>query len=87
MTPKGEVMAYIIKGLIVLAVVAFVLAVLGTGWGLVPRAGVSPEGYSRACSNLALIAIADGTRLGGCRDKVYRNGDFRCPPRFAHFPQ
>ena len=42
--------------LAVLSVVAFILAVTASlthWWPL----GVTPEGYSRACNNLALIAI------------------------------
>ena len=43
--------------LIALSVLGFVLAVVGA---LLGRSiiGVSPEGFSRACSNLALITIA-----------------------------
>ena len=50
-------MAKIIMGLIVLAGVGFILAIIGT---LLQTAilEVSPEAYSRACGNLALIAIA-----------------------------
>lgn len=44
------------KLLIVLAALAFVLAVLGS-FGINPI-GVEAEGYSRACTNLALLAIA-----------------------------
>lgn len=44
------------KLLIVAAAVAFVLAVLGAfGFNIFD---VAAEGYSRACSNLALLAIA-----------------------------
>ena len=45
------------KGLTVLAGLAFLLAAIAalfTG----PIMGIPPEGLSRACSNLALIAIA-----------------------------
>lgn len=43
--------------LIILSAVGFVLAVAGS-LAHVQILGVSAEGYSRACSNLALIAIA-----------------------------
>ena len=46
-----------VKALIVLAGLGFVLAVIGAviqG----PILGVTPEGFSRGCTNLALIAIA-----------------------------
>ena len=50
-------MANILKGLISLAALGFVFAVVGTlTGGLI--LGVGPESFSRACSNLALIAIA-----------------------------
>ncbi len=49
-------MENITKGLIGLAALAFLLAVISslTNQSLI----VSPEGFSRACNNLALIAIA-----------------------------
>ena len=50
-------MANILKGLISLAALGFVLAVVGTLAGSTVL-GVDPESFSRACSNLALIAIA-----------------------------
>jgi hypothetical protein len=43
--------------LIILSVVGFVGAVAGALTGRL-FLGVQPEGYSRACTNLALIAIA-----------------------------
>ncbi len=50
-------MANLAKALVALAVLAFLLAVVGNLFtGRV--AGVTPEGWSRACSNLSLIAIA-----------------------------
>ena len=49
-------MPNIIKSLIGLSVLAFVIAVLGSVFGF-DLLGVDPEGYSRACSNIALIAI------------------------------
>ncbi len=45
------------KALTVLAALAFVLAAITVFTG--PTIGnVQPEGYSRACTNLALLAIA-----------------------------
>ena len=50
-------MEHILKGLIGLAALAFVLAVICslTQYFIL---GISPEAYSRASSNLALLAIA-----------------------------
>ncbi len=45
------------KALIVLSGIAFLLAVV-TSLFTGPIMGVHPEGFSRACSNLALLAIA-----------------------------
>ncbi|MFC1840328.1 hypothetical protein ACFL1N_12155 [Thermodesulfobacteriota bacterium] len=42
--------------LICLSALGFVLAVISNFTGQI--AGVSPEGFSRGCTNLALIAIA-----------------------------
>jgi hypothetical protein len=50
-------MPNIIKSLIGLSVLAFVIAVLGSVFRF-DLLGVDPEGYSRACSNIALVAIA-----------------------------
>ena len=50
-------MSNIMIGLVILSGVAFVLAVIGTLFN-VNFLSVIPEGFSRACSNLALIAIA-----------------------------
>ena len=47
------------KGLIMLAALAFALAVAGKVMNA-PLLGIEPEAYSRACSNLALLAIALG---------------------------
>jgi hypothetical protein len=44
------------KMLVGLAALAFVLAIVTTFTGRLMQ--VHPEGFSRACSNLALIAIA-----------------------------
>ena len=46
------------KLLVGLSALAFVLAVIGALFGPATILGVAPEGFSRACSNLALIAIA-----------------------------
>ena len=50
-------MENILKGLIGLSALAFVLAVVSsvTSYFILD---VSPEAYSRACNNLALLAIA-----------------------------
>ena len=50
-------MLNIIKGLIGLSILAFVIAVLRSVFNF-DLLGVDPEGYSRACNNIALIAIA-----------------------------
>jgi hypothetical protein len=50
-------MPNITNGLITLSVLAFLLAVVGSVF-LGSIMGIGPEGFSRACSNLALIAIA-----------------------------
>ncbi len=44
------------KLLIALAALAFLLAVVTALLGM-PIVGIVPEGFSRACTNLALIAI------------------------------
>lgn len=49
-------MTTLVKTLIALAAVAFVLAVLTHFVG--PVIGTQAEAFSRACSNLALLAIA-----------------------------
>ena len=59
----------LIKGLIGIAALAFVIAVLGAVLRF-DLLGVGPEGYSRACSNLVLIAIA--LSLGFNRSKGMR---------------
>ena len=50
-------MQNVLKGLIGLAALAFVLAVLGSLFD-VSLLGTPPEAYSRASTNLALLAIA-----------------------------
>ena len=50
-------MSRVLTTLIALSVLGFIVAVLGAIFGL-EIFGVDPEGYSRACTNLALIAIA-----------------------------
>ena len=49
-------MTNLVKALIALAALAFVLAVLGNFTG--PIANTAPEGFSRASTNLSLLAIA-----------------------------
>ncbi len=44
-------------GLVGLSGLAFVLAV-GSALLAIPIGGIAPEGFSRACTNLAVIAIA-----------------------------
>lgn len=56
------------KLLITAAAAAFVLAVVGSYAGGI--VGVSPEGFSRACNNLALIAIALSVATGGSGSKT-----------------
>jgi hypothetical protein len=51
------------KALTSLAVLAFILAVVAT-WGH-PLLGIEGEGYSRACTNLAVLAIAILMSFGG----------------------
>lgn len=51
-------MRNVILALILLAALGFVLAVVLALSGRGDLMGVSVEGYSRACSNLALLAIA-----------------------------
>ena len=55
----------LIKSLIGLSAVAFLLAVAGTVFGLGTILGTQPEGFSRACSNLTLLAIAMSVSLKG----------------------
>jgi cytochrome c biogenesis factor len=50
-------MSNILKGIVALAVLAFILAVIGAFFNF-SIIRVSPEAFSRACNNLALIAIA-----------------------------
>ena len=50
-------MSKLIIGLVILSGLAFVLAVIGTLFN-VNVLSVIPEAFSRACNNLALIAIA-----------------------------
>ena len=50
-------MSKIMIGLIILAGLAFVFAVLGALFSF-NILGIQAEGFSRACSNLALLAIA-----------------------------
>ena len=50
-------MSGIAKTFVVLSLVAFIVAVLG-GFYVGSILGVGAEAYSRACTNLALMAIA-----------------------------
>jgi hypothetical protein len=50
-------MSKLLMGLIILSVIGLVLAAAGSFLGL-NVIGVSPEAFSRASNNLALIAIA-----------------------------
>ncbi len=52
-----RIMSKIIMGLIILAGIGFVMAVIGALFNF-SIIRVSPEAFSRACNNLALIAIA-----------------------------
>jgi len=54
---RGFAVRNLVWVLIILSVVGFVGAVAGALTGRL-FLGVQPEGYSRACTNLALIAIA-----------------------------
>jgi hypothetical protein len=50
-------MSNIMKGLVILSALGFVLAVAGS-LIQINILGIPPEAFSRACSNLALVAIA-----------------------------
>jgi hypothetical protein len=50
-------MQNVLVGLVGLSGLAFLLAVAGAGLATT-IAGITAEGFSRACTNLALIAIA-----------------------------
>ena len=50
-------MSHLLKALVALSVIAFFIAVLGSIFNF-DFLGVDPEGYSRACNNIILIAIA-----------------------------
>jgi len=54
--------------LIILSAAGFLLAVIGT-LSVGPIMRVSPEGFSRGCSNLALISIALSLWFGGNKSK------------------
>ncbi len=50
-------MSGIAKLFVLLALIAFVLAIIGSFWtGAI--LGIGAEAYSRACTNLALMALA-----------------------------
>jgi len=50
-------MSYILKSLITASVIAFLIAALGSVFQF-DFLGVAPRGYSSACTNIILIAIA-----------------------------
>jgi hypothetical protein len=50
-------MSYFLKALIALSIIVFFIAVFGSIFRF-DFLGVGPEGYSRACNNIILIAIA-----------------------------
>ena len=50
-------MSYILKVLVGLSIIAFFIAVFGSVFRF-DFLGTDPEGYSRACNNIILIAIA-----------------------------
>jgi hypothetical protein len=54
-----------IKGMLGLAGLAFLLAVIGSALFSGPILGIYPEAFSRACNNLALLAIASWLCLNG----------------------
>jgi hypothetical protein len=62
----------VIKAMIGAAGVAFLLAVIGSGILSGDILGTSPEAFSRACNNLALLAIASWLCLNG---KTHASGD------------
>ena len=64
-------MSNMMIGLIIFSGVAFVLAVIGALFNF-NILSVSPEGFSRACSNLALIAIALAVciKKKGCEPEI-----------------
>jgi hypothetical protein len=56
-------MEIMIRGLIGLSALAFVLAVASVLVFSGNILGIHPEGFSRACNNLALLAIASSVAL------------------------
>jgi hypothetical protein len=54
---KADRMAGAPKGLLILAVITFIIAIVGTFTGDLIN-NIPPEGFSRASTNLALLAIA-----------------------------
>ena len=50
-------MSGIAKLFVLLALIAFVLAIVGSFW-MGTILGIGAEAYSRACTNLALMALA-----------------------------
>lgn len=54
---RGKVVQIVINGLIGLAIIAFLLAVITVLYQGLIIMGLQAESFSRACTNLALIAI------------------------------
>lgn len=65
-------MQIVIKGMVGAAGVAFLFAVIGSGVLSGDVFGIASEAFSRACSNLALLAIASSLCLNG---KANASGD------------
>ena len=65
-------MQIVIKGMVGAAGLAFLLALIGSAIFSGDILGTAPEAFSRACSNLALLAIASSLCLNG---KANTSGD------------
>lgn len=65
-------MQIVIKGMVGAAGLAFLLALIGSAIFSGDILGTAPEAFSRACSNLALLAIASSLCLNG---KANASGD------------
>lgn len=50
-------MSHLLRALVALSVISFLIAVFGSVFNF-DFLGVDPEGYSRACNNIILIALA-----------------------------
>lgn len=86
-------MANAIKALIIFSGMAFVLAVIETVFTLT-IIGITAEGFSRACTNLALIAIALSVCLKGevegqeqtkGKESSYRRESFDEGAKYRHW--